>query len=670
MSRGATLRTAGLRTLIAWALLLCAPRAGAAEDAGTRSIFSNGGGIRSLALGGAYVALANDASAILWNPAGLGLAPRREIEASHADYGFGSREEYAAVVFPSWRLGSFGLAYRSFGTDGIERRDDRNVLVASNLDASESELTLGAGRSFAAWSAGLSLNLQSQSVAEFKSSGLGVGGGVSVAPLVAIGSRVPWGDRLTLGLAVRNLVEPSIRLETESVSDPATWRIGSAYRSRWVIAALDVEQARGVRPRLHAGAEFNPHPLVSLRAGLTGSSPVAGLGIRWRNAGLDYAFEDAALNPIHRVGVSLLLGPTMAEQRAASLRAEEDRIQNRLAEAFDRAQRERVDTLLTRAEEARVGGRYDMALEILAAVSTLAPSEPRAQSLERRCLSEQASTLEQSGDLNSAMLAYGRLLARDPADSTAKAALIRCRTESDRRAARSSALRDLLALGMDAFAAEDFATARKGFAEILSMRPDDPDAAAMMRRTEQAIGRRTEALLLDARRRIESGRLGEAATLLDQVRSLDPKADGWMQTTLMLTQARQLAAAPTTETKPQEAPKPSRPVLTPRQKRELDDLYRRGLQAMEQKRPEDALRYWEIVWSSDPGYARIGEYLKREYLMRGLNAFSNGRLEDAVSLWERALQVDPSDERAKGYIARAQKQLARTRELLGDTSGR
>jgi tetratricopeptide (TPR) repeat protein len=87
---------------------------------------------------------------------------------------------------------------------------------------------------------------------------------------------------------------------------------------------------------------------------------------------------------------------------------------------------------------------------------------------------------------------------------------------------------------------------------------------------------------------------------------------------------------------------------------------------MEQRRPDDALRYWEIVWSADPTYARVGDYLKREYLMRGMNSFAAGKLEEAVALWERVLAVDPDDARAKGYIARAEKQLARTRELLGE----
>ena len=48
-----------------------------------------------------------------------------------------------------------------------------------------------------------------------------------------------------------------------------------------------------------------------------------------------------------------------------------------------------------------------------------------------------------------------------------------------------------------------------------------------------------------------------------------------------------------------------------------------------------------------------------------MEAFANGRLEEAVSFWERALQVDPTDERAQGYLARAVKQLERSREILG-----
>src|SRR5439155_3755922 len=83
--------------------------------------------------------------------------------------------------------------------------------------------------------------------------------------------------------------------------------------------------------------------------------------------------------------------------------------------------------------------------------------------------------------------------------------------------------------------------------------------------------------------------------------------------------------------------------------REVEELYRRGLAASRAQRADDALRYWELVWSARPDYREVAGYLKREYLTRGMEAFAAGRLDDAMELWERVLRVDPADERARGY---------------------
>jgi tetratricopeptide (TPR) repeat protein len=406
--------------------------------------------------------------------------------------------------------------------------------------------------------------------------------------------------------------------------------------------------------------------MLSLRGGWNGHGSVFGAGVRWQSLALDYAFEDAAVGTIHRIGVTLTTGHTVAETRASALRADDERIQARLTEAFDQIQRERVDSLLARAEVARAAERYDDALDILGAVATLSPGEPGAIELERRCLRDSAARLERAGDYTAAALAYGRVLAKDPADSLAADARARCRAESDRRSARTSAIRDRFAQALDAFAANDLATARSGFLAILAAQPTDQESAAMLRRTEQAIARQTDVLVREARRAIDAGRLAEAAQKLDQARALDPRADGLSVASLALTQApvQPKAASPAAGvTPPAAAPARPRPTLS---RRELDALYRRGLAAMEQHRADDALRYWEIVWSADSTYARVGDYLKREYLMRGMNSFAAGKLEEAVALWEKVLTVDPDDVRAKGYIARAEKQLARTRELLGE----
>ena len=676
-------RRSGWGTL-AVVVVLAWPRPGAgAEDAGTRSIFAQGAGNRALALGGAYTALATDASAGLWNPGGLGLALRREFQVSHTDYDLGFAEEYASFLLPGWRWGAASVTYRRFGVGGIERVDDRNVSLGEDASSAETEITIAYGRPMGnIWSLGGAVKMQHQAIAGFSGSGYGADIGILAQPLLAFMPRVGWADRITAGVMIRNAIEPAIRLNAESVRDPAVLRVGLAYRSPRLTTALDIEHSSGVRPRLHSGVEYSPHPLLALRGGMTGTVGTAGAGIRWQNWVLDYAFENEALSPIHRVGLSYSFGPTVAEGRAAALQAEENRVQARLAKAFQEVQSERLDQLLARAEEARSQGRYDAALEIIATVSTLEPGEPRAAALEIDLLREHASRLEQAGDPTLAALAYGRVLEKAPGDTIAVAGQMRCRVESDRRAERSELQRKLFAAAMDAFASDDLLSARKGFASILAANPNDEGAEAMLRRINLAIGKRAETLVAQARRDIDAGRLKDASSSLEQARLLDRGADGLPRAEMALIQARKLAESmppPEVATPPSEkaptgepgkaeavAPPAKHPPLSLKQRRELNDLYRRGLAALEAKRPNDAVRYWELVWSVDPKYERVADYLKREYLMRGMDAFAGGRLDEAIGWWERASEIDPDDDRTKGYLARARKQVARTREILGE----
>jgi len=121
-----------LALFLALASGLGAPvQARAGADAGIRSVFADGAGNRALALGGAFAAVADDASAPLWNPGGLGFVARRSLGASYASlYGLGFQEQYASFVLPSWRFGTVGLTYQQFGVDGIDRRD---LLVLERL---------------------------------------------------------------------------------------------------------------------------------------------------------------------------------------------------------------------------------------------------------------------------------------------------------------------------------------------------------------------------------------------------------------------------------------------------------------------------------------------------------------------------------------------------------
>ena len=131
------------RSVVGLAFLWMAVPAFAAEDGGTRSVFSEGAGSRALGMGGAFVAVADDATAAMWNPAGLVRVTRLELEAGQTNYfAHDVNETYAAFVLPSWRWGAASATFRHFGVGGIEHRDSRNVLVDDGLSDSESEFIL------------------------------------------------------------------------------------------------------------------------------------------------------------------------------------------------------------------------------------------------------------------------------------------------------------------------------------------------------------------------------------------------------------------------------------------------------------------------------------------------------------------------------------------------
>ena len=652
-----------------------------ADDGGGRSVFAFGAGNRALALGGAFAAVADDASAALWNPGGLGWVSRREFQATHTNLiGLGFNEQYASLVLPSWRWGVGAVTFRHFGVGGVEERDDRNLLLSDDLSDQELEIALGYGRSLGnAWSVGGAVKMQRQSLAGYSDTGIGLDLGLLVRPLLVAGSRAEAAENLTLGLAVRNAIEPAIRLDEESVPDPGGVRAGLAYTSELgantaLLAAIDIEKTAAMDSRFHAGLEARLYSRLAVRLGSNAGTLVAGTGVRWRDVTVDYAFEDSRLGSVHRVGVSLAFGPTTEESRRATLAAEEEALQAKLVRAFEARSRDRIAGLVAQAEVARNQNHYDEALEILATVKVLAPDHARAAELELTCLREKGFELRDEGDFAGAEVMLGRALSLAPDDSLAARGLAQVRAESDLRAARSSEIRQLFNDALDAFATDELLAARAGFRRVLDADPADAEAASMLRRTEEAIRHRAGSLVEQARALIQAEQYTAADSTLQRARQLDPEVRDLARVSALLASHLRVAGQePVASTRPSQAAgassspaPPARRALSADERREITDFYRRGMAAIEQGRVDDAVRYWEFVWSLDPEYQRVAEYLKREYLTRGMEAFASGKLHEAVTDWERVLRIDPNDDRAIGYLERAREQQARIQKILGE----
>jgi len=641
----------------------------ATEDGGTRSVFATGAGGRALAMGGAYVAVADDASAAFWNPGGLALLSRLELEATHSTRQTTDFRETAMVLaVPSWQWGVVALTLRHFGASGIERRDDRNQLLGETSD-SESEIGLSYGHRLGeAWAVGGTVKLQRQSLDGLAASGFGADLGVQMRGDALPGLSAAWLERVTLALSARNALEPSLRLDRDAVADPATVRTGMAYRhvlpgGRSLIAALDLEASRAVDPRLHAGLEARLHPLLALRAGLDRGRMAAGTRLTWRDYSLDYTWRDGDENGAasQNVGISTTFGLTVTESRSAARARDERELQARLDRAFEARLVGQVDELIQRARAAAGESRFDEALDLLATAGLLDPSRAEVGTLTRTWLEARARQLETAGDWGAAAGAWARVVGLAPGDSAAAASRRRCQEESDRLAARSLAVRARYARALEALAADDLVAARQGFEQIVAADPGDRDATAQLARTRQMISERVAALLAQTERHLRRGDRAAAEAALARARRLDPAAGGLAAMAAAIEDAaagdQARAAAP--------ADPPPASGTTPARRRDVEDLYRRGVAAMSEGRNDDALRYWELVWAMDPSHTRVRDLLEREYLVRGMDAFGAGRYEQAIATWEKALRIDPDDPRTLGYLARAQTQLERTRRMVG-----
>jgi len=136
------LTPAARRAVLATLALLCAVAPVHAQGslggqrAGTASatFLRIGVGARAVGMGETFVAVANDPSAIYWNPAGLASLQRREFAISHVQWPADIQYDHMTLILPSRRLG--GSVALQFG------------ILGTNIDETTELQPFGTGRTF------------------------------------------------------------------------------------------------------------------------------------------------------------------------------------------------------------------------------------------------------------------------------------------------------------------------------------------------------------------------------------------------------------------------------------------------------------------------------------------------------------------------------------------
>lgn len=227
---------------------------------------------RANAMGEAYVALADDATAAWWNPAGLGFLTKKDASVTHAqlvpDLADDVFQEFLVFALPveSWGTFAGSLIYLTYGTS--EARSETGEFLGE-FSSYEVSPVLSYGTAIAN-QVGIGVNfkyIRVQLVPDDLASGVGSGTGSTVAADLGVLWKLP-GNFVNLGATVQNL-GPSLKFVDEDRSDPIyrNLRVGFAatpYSNETVAVNLvgDLNQLL-VEGELASGDSRYPKPIYN-----------------------------------------------------------------------------------------------------------------------------------------------------------------------------------------------------------------------------------------------------------------------------------------------------------------------------------------------------------------------------------------------------------------------
>jgi hypothetical protein len=246
---------------VSLALVMVISALALAAGVGAFDTFKSGIGARALAMGSAFIAVADDSTAVSWNPAGLAQLNDTRIGGMSTDlYGLGLTHQYIGAVTTfsnlgiglAWERGSYLIdkVYDANGVAGTARTWDQSAIVGS-LATNIMDIGL----------AGANVKYYMESNGAGKSaSGFGFD----------LGVLVNLGDMFTIGVVATDLGGTSVSWTggaADSVSGLYKAGVAMKLADGMLVLASDLEFNGTKMGNAHVGIEFKVIKELALRAG-------------------------------------------------------------------------------------------------------------------------------------------------------------------------------------------------------------------------------------------------------------------------------------------------------------------------------------------------------------------------------------------------------------------
>jgi hypothetical protein len=267
-------------------------------------------GPRTVGLGGAFVAVADEATGTLWNPAGLRWLDRNELQAGTVRLFDETAVNSLSLALPLSERLSAGVSLLALRSGGFVQTNELNE-VLGDFDATDTAFLLSAAYGMTPRLAiGANLKVLRQGIEDYSDTGTGFD----------LGAQFAVTDDLRLGASLLNLGGPNLQLREREETVPVELRAGAAVKVLDRAGLLTAEishRGDGWGSLLRVGGEVWLLSRFALRIGYGDENIAGGASFRlpqgWQ---FDWGMSDHELGIVHRVGLAMRFGGFEAASQA------------------------------------------------------------------------------------------------------------------------------------------------------------------------------------------------------------------------------------------------------------------------------------------------------------------------------------------------------------------